>query len=143
VIHQARENAGLIADFMQVALALADRRGGNLSDHGQHRRIHPIGREQRCARVEKPWAWHHRIGMRFAGRESCAERHIARTLFVSRVDDTQKFSGAVKGVEQMVVVDTGKRVNGVEPVADESRNGGLGRGHFHGCRLCLLFAGRL
>src|SRR5262249_17336736 len=59
------------------------------------------------------------------------------------VDDTQKFSGAVKGVEQMVVVDTGKRVNGIEPVANESRNGSLGCRHFHGCRLCLLFAGRL
>ena len=44
---------------MQVALALADRRRGDLSDHGQDRRIHPVGREQGRARVEKPWAWHH------------------------------------------------------------------------------------
>jgi len=143
MIHQPRQNTPLIADLVQMALMLADRCCGDLPDQCQHGGVHSVGREQGRARVEQARAGHHRIGLRFAGRQRRAERHITRTLLVPGVDDTQEFAGALKGIEQMVVVDTGQRVDGIEPVADEGRNPGLGRRHFDAGRLCLLFAGGL
>jgi hypothetical protein len=58
------------------------------------------------------------------------------------MDDAQEFSGTVKGIEQVVVVDTGKRIDRVEAVADEGRNRGLGRRTFPRLPTLPSFCGR-
>ena len=69
---------------MQVAELAADR-AGDLADQRQHRRVHAIGGEQRGAGIEQARPGHHRIGLRLAGRERRAQRHVGRALFVPGV----------------------------------------------------------
>ena len=142
MIDQPGNDAGLVADLVQMALAFADRVRRDLPDQRQHRRIHAIGGEQRRAGIEQAGAGHHRIGLRLAGRERRAERHIGRALLVAGVDDAQSVAGALEGVEQMIVVDARQRVDGVEPVRDQGRDRGLAGGHVGGGGLGR-FVGRL
>ena len=50
MIDQPRDDAGLIADFVQMAEAAADRALRDLADQRQHRRVHAVGGEEgsRC-----------------------------------------------------------------------------------------------
>ncbi len=52
-IDQPRDNAGLVADFVEMSEFAADIGLRNLTDQSEHRRIHRIGGEQRRARVEE------------------------------------------------------------------------------------------
>ncbi len=99
MIDQPGENAGLIADFMQVALAFADRLGRDLPNDRQHRRIHAVGREQSCSGIEQAGTGHNAIGLRLAGRERRAQRHIGGALFVAGVDHAKCITRALEGVE--------------------------------------------
>ena len=67
---------------------------GNLPDQRQHRRVHAVSGEQRGAGIEQPRPGHHRIGLRLAGRERGAERHIGGALFVAGVDHARCLSPA-------------------------------------------------
>ena len=129
MIDQAGDDAGLIADLMQVAHAAADLGIGDLPDQRQHRRVHAIGGQQRRARVEQAGPRHHRIGLRLAGRQRRAQRHIGRALLVAGMDHTEPVAGPLKGVEQVVVMDAGQGVDGINSVRQQGRHGGLGRGH--------------
>ncbi len=88
------------------------RLGRDLADQAEHRRVHAVGGEQRRAGVEQAGAGHHGIGLRLAGRERRAERHVGRALLVAGVDDRKPVGGALEGVEQVVVVHAGQRVDG-------------------------------
>ena len=48
MIDQPRDDAGLVADLVQMAELAADIALGNLPDQRQHRRVHRIGGEQRA-----------------------------------------------------------------------------------------------
>ena len=50
MIDQPFDDAGLVADLVQVAEIAADIGVGNLADQAEHRRVHGIGGEQRCRR---------------------------------------------------------------------------------------------
>ena len=50
MIDQPLDDAGLVADLVQVAEAAADVGVGDLADQRQHRRVHRIGGEQRRRR---------------------------------------------------------------------------------------------
>ena len=50
IIHQPLDDAGLVADLVQVPEMPADIGVGNFADQRQHRRIHRIGGEQGGAR---------------------------------------------------------------------------------------------
>ena len=67
MIDQPRDDAGLIADLVQMPMAVADRRRRDLPDQRQHRRIHAIGGEQRGAGIEQARARHDGVGLRFGG----------------------------------------------------------------------------
>ena len=54
MIDQPRDDAGLVADFVQMAEAAADVGLGNLADQRQHRRVHRIGGEQRGRELSRP-----------------------------------------------------------------------------------------
>ena len=86
MIDQPRDDAGLVADLVQMAEIAADVGVGNFADQRQHRRVHRIGGEQRRGGVEQARPRHHRVGLRLAGRERRAERHIGRGLLVAGVD---------------------------------------------------------
>ena len=50
IIDQPREDAGLVADLVQMAEVAADVGVGDFADQRQHRRVHRIGGEQRGRR---------------------------------------------------------------------------------------------
>ena len=114
MIDQPRNDAGLIADLVQVAQALADRLGRDLADQRQHRRVHAVGGQQRGTGVQQAGARDHGIGLRLAGRERGAQCHIGRALLVAGMDDGKLVAGALEGVEQVVIVDAGQCINGLE-----------------------------
>ena len=78
---------------------------GNLPDQRQHRRIHAIGGEQRRRGIEQARPGHHGIGLRLAGRERGAERHVGGALLVAGVHGAHAVGGLEQRVEQDVVVD--------------------------------------
>src|SRR5229473_3266626 len=124
-----RDDAGLVADLVEVAEAAADVRVGDLPDQRQHRRVHRIGHEQRRAGVEQSGAGHDRVGLRLAGGERGAERHIGGALFMAGVDGPDGFGGLEQRIEQGIVVHAGKGIDRVEPMGDERGDGRFGGGH--------------
>ena len=129
MIDQAFDDAGLIADFMQMAEHAADRGLRDVPDQRQHRRIGAVGGQERGRRIEQAWSGHHRIGLGAAGGEGGSQRHIGGALLVAAVDGADAVGGFEQGIEQRIIVDAGQRIDGVEAVGDERRHGGLGRGH--------------
>ncbi len=107
---------------------------GNLPDQRQHRRVHGIGREQRRRGIEQARSRHDRIGLRLAGRERRAERHIGGALFVAGVDGAQPVGELEQRVEQKVVLHARQRIDRIEAVGDQRGDDGFGRRH----RLCRL-----
>ena len=99
MIDQPRDDTGLIADLMQVALAATDCGRRNLSDQRQHRRIHAIGGEQRGAGIQEAGAGYDRVSLRLAGRECRAQCHIGGALFMAGVDHAQFVADALEGIE--------------------------------------------
>src|SRR6266699_2220268 len=126
---EAADDAGLVADLVEMAEAAADVGIGNLPDQRQHRRVHGIGHEQRRARVEQPGAGHHSVGLGLAGGERGTERHIGGALLMAGVDGPDGFGGLEQRIEQGIVVHAGKRIDRVEPVGDERSDGRFGGGH--------------
>ena len=105
---------------MQVAVAAADIGLGDLADQRQHRRVGAVGVQQGGRGIEQARPRHHRIGLRLAGRERRAERHVGRALLVPGMDGADAVLGLEQGVEQVVVVDAGQRVDRVEAVRDQA-----------------------
>jgi hypothetical protein len=97
-IDQAGDDAGLVANLVQVAEPAADRGLRNLPDQREHGRVHSVGREQRGRGIEQAGSRHHGIDLRLAGRERGAERQIGCALLVPRVNGAD----ARRGLEQRV-----------------------------------------
>ncbi len=87
MIDQARDDAGLIANFVKMTLTLADRGRGNLSDERQYRRVHSICGQQCGAGIEQTWAWYDRVGLWSACRQRRTQGHIGCALFMPGMDD--------------------------------------------------------
>ena len=134
VVDEARDDAGLVADLMQMAEPLADIGGRNLSDQRQYLRIHRIGREQRSRGIQKTGTGDDGIGLRLAGRERCPERHIGGALLVAGMNGAEPVGEFEQSLEQEVVLGAGERIDRIEAVADQGGDNGLGRCH----RLCRL-----
>ena len=90
-----------------------------MPDQGEDRRVHAIGGEQRGAGIEQAGTRDDDIGLRLAGRQSRAQRHIGRALLMAGVDDAQGVAGALEGVEQVIVVHARQRVDGVDAMGDQ------------------------
>ena len=129
MVDQARDDAGLIVDLVQMAELAADIGVGDLADQRQHRRVHRIGGEQRGRGVEQARPRHHRVGLRLAGRERGAERHVGGALLVARVHGADRRSALEQRVEQVIVLHARQRVDGVEAVRDQRGDDRLGGGH--------------
>ena len=99
VAHQAE----LIVDLVQMAVALVDVGLRDLADQADHRRVHAVGGEQRRAGVQQAGARHDGEGLRLAGRECRAQRHVGRRLLVARMDHAQSVRSVIEGVEQRIV----------------------------------------
>ena len=132
-IDEALEDAGLIADLVQMAEMLADVGVGNFADQRQHRRVHRIGGEQRRRGIEQPGTGHHGIGRGPAGRQRRAQRHVGRALFVAGVDHAHAVGDPKQRLEQEVVLHARQRVDRIDAVRDHSFRDCVSRGH--GCGL--------
>ena len=122
VAHQAQ----LVVDLVQMAVAPVDVGLRDLADQADHRRVHAVGGEQRGAGIQQAGAGHHGEGLRLAGDEGRAQRHVGRRLFVARMDHAQPLGGVVEGVEQRIVVQAGQGVDRVEAMAQEGFDRGFG-----------------
>ena len=111
----------------------------NLSDQGEHGRVHSVGGQQRRAGVKQTRSWNDRIGLRLARCQCRAQGHVGRSLLMTGVDDAQAVAGSVKGIKEVIVVDSGQRIDGVESMSDEGRNRRFRGRHFHTDDLGLLF----
>ena len=127
-IHQTCDNAGLIADFMQVTDPAPDVGMGNLPDQPEHRRVHRISGQERRASVEQARTRHDHIGRRTAGRDRGAERHVGRALLMARMHHADAVGRREQGVEQPVIVHARQRVNGADAMGDQRGDYRLGRG---------------
>ena len=83
---QRAQDADLVGDLVQEAVAFADRAARDLADQRKHARAGRIGGGERRGRVEETRTRHHRIDRGLAGRERRAERHVGGALLVAGVD---------------------------------------------------------
>ena len=132
IIHQALDDAGLVADLVQMAEVAADVGVGDFADQRQHRRVHRIGGEEGGRGVEQARPRHHRVGGGLAGRQRRAQRHIGRALLVPGVDGPHPVASLEQGGEQLVVLHPRQRVDRVDAVAEHRVDGRLGGGHGNG-----------
>jgi hypothetical protein len=109
-----------------MAVAAIDVGLRDLADQPNYRRIHAVGGEQRGAGIEQAGAGHDGEGLRLAGGERRAQRHVGRGLLVSRMNHTQAVGCMVEGVEQGIVMQAGQGVDRVEAVTQESFDRGFG-----------------
>ena len=113
---------------------LVDRDGRDLPGQGDHRRAHAIGGEQRRRRVQHAGAGHHGEGLRPARsparrRAPCRPTVCSCRGWITRI----RSPAALRGVEQMVVVHAGQRVQRVDAVSQQGVDDGFGGGHaWHG-----------
>ena len=131
MVDQARNDAGLIVDLVQLPKLAADVAIRNLPDQRQHRRVHRVGGQQRGACVEQARPRHHGASLRLAGRERRTERHVGRALLMTCVNGPDAILRLEQCIEQMIVLHAGQRVDRVEPMGDEARNDRFGGGHLH------------
>ena len=124
VAHQAQ----LVVDLVQVAVAPVDVGLRDLADQADHRRVHAEGGEQRGAGVQQAGTGHHGEGLRLAGREGRAQRHVGRRLLVARMDHAQPICRVVESVEQRIVMQAGQGIDRVEAMAQEGFDRGFGGG---------------
>ena len=87
----------------------------------------PIGGQQRRTGIEQAGPGYHRIGLRLAGRQRRAQRHIGRALFMAGVHGAEPLGGLEQGVEQVIVVHAGQRIDGVEAMGDQRGHAWLRR----------------
>ena len=132
MIDQPADDAGLVANLVEVAEALADIGIRNLPDQAQHRRVHRIGGQERCRGIEQSGAGHDGIGLRLAGRESRTERHIGGTLLMAGVDRAEPVGESEQCLEELIVLHPWHGIDRVEPVGDESCDDRIGSGHVGG-----------
>ena len=83
------QEAQLVVDLVQMAVALVDVGLRDLADEADHRRVHAVGGEQRGTGIQHARARHDGEDLRLAGRESRAQRHIGGGLLVSWMNDAQ------------------------------------------------------
>ena len=119
MIDQPLDDAGLVADFVQMAEAAADIGVGNLPDQRQHRRVHGIGGEEGGRGIEEAGSGNDGIGLRLSGRERRAERHIGGALLMAGVDGAQPVGELEQRLEQQIVLHARQRIDRVEPVGDQ------------------------
>ena len=94
-------------------------------DDRQHRSIHAVGGEQ-CGRgVQQARAGDDAIGLRRAGRERRAERHVGRALLVPGMHGADGVAVAGERIEEIVIVDAGQRVDRIDAVRGQRRDRGV------------------
>ena len=140
MIDQPFDDAGLVADLVQMAEVSADIGVGDLPDQRQHRRIHGKGGEQRRRGIEQARPRHDGVSLRLAGRQRRAERHIGGALFVAGMHRAQPVGELEQRLEQQIVLHARQRIDGVEAVGDERGDHRLRRRHRRGCLLPLVAA---
>ena len=137
-VDQPRDDAGLVADFVQMRQAAADVALRDLTDEREHRGVHAVGGQERRRGVEQAGAGNHAIGLRLSGRQRGAERHIGGALLVAGVDGADPVGRPRERVEEVVVMDAGKRVDGVEAMGQQRLERRLSRRHAGAPRLRSL-----
>ncbi len=137
-----------------MAVALVDVGLRDLADQADHRRVHAVGGQQRGAGIQQAGAGHDGEGLRLAGGECGAQRHVGRRLLMARMDHAQAIGRVVEGVEQRIVMQAGQGVDRVEAMAQEGFDRGFGGGQTRhddglqtapvpikaGCMRLILFA---
>jgi len=126
------QQAELVVNLVQMAMALVDGKGRNLPRQCDDWRAHAIGGQQRSGSIQDARAGHNGECLRPSGDQSGAERHVGGGLFVTRMDDPHAIGRALRGIEQMIVVHAGKREQRIDPVRQQGfddRRGGGQTGH--------------
>ena len=130
-IDQTGDDPRLIANLVQVPKSPADRGLRDLSDEREHRCVHSVSREQCSCGIEQARSRHNRVGLRFAGREGCAEREIGSALFVPCVNDPDVVGSLEQRVEERVVVHARERIDRLDAMRNQRADGCLGGRHAH------------
>ena len=92
-VDQPRDDAGLVANFVQMRQAAADVALRDLTDQREDGRVHAVGGQERGGGVEQAGAGNHAIGLRLSRRQRGAERHIGGALLVTGVDGADPVGG--------------------------------------------------
>jgi hypothetical protein len=122
------QQAELVVDLVQMAVALVDVGLRDLPYKADHRRVHAEGGEKRGARIQHARTRHDGEGLRLAGRQSRAQRHVGRGLLVSRMNHAQAVRRVIEGIEQWIVVQAGQGIDRVDAMAQEGFDRGFGSG---------------
>jgi hypothetical protein len=126
---EVAQQAELVGDLVQMAVALVDGEGRDLADQGEDGRIEAECGQQGGRGVQQARAGHHRERLRPAGGESGAERHVGGGLLVAGVDDADAPVGAVQRVEQVVVMHAGQAIQRVDAVQQQAFDHRVSRAH--------------
>ena len=122
------QEAQLVVDLVQMAVALVDVGLRDLAYEADHRGVHAVGGEECRTGVQHARPRHHGEDLRLAGRQRRAQRHVCRGLLVPRMNDAQAARGMIEGVEQWIVVQAGQGIDGVDAMAQEGFDRGFGSG---------------
>jgi hypothetical protein len=128
-IDQTADDAGLVADFVQLTEAASDIGIRDLPDEAEHGRIHGIGGEQGGPGIEQAGPRHDGIGLRPRGGERGAQSHVGGALLMAGMDHLDAVGRAEQRIEQVIVVDARQGVERMDPVGGERSHRGLGRRH--------------
>ena len=129
MIDEPFDDAGLIADLMELPEIAADIGVRDLPDQAEHRNIGGKGGQERRPGIEQTRSRHHGESLRLAGRQRRAERHIGGALLVPGVDGVQPVRILEQRFEQKIVLHAGQGIDGVEAVAYQRRDHRFGRRH--------------
>jgi hypothetical protein len=122
-IDQTSNDAGLVANLMEMSKPAPDRGLCDLSDQRQHGCVHSIGSKQRSRGIEQPGSRHDGVDLRLGGGEGSTQRHIGRALLVTGVDGAHVVASPEQRIEQRIVVHARQRIDGVDTMGDEGADG--------------------
>ena len=129
VLGDVAQQPELVVDLVQMPVPVVDRERRNLPGQRDHRRAHAIGGEQCRRGVQHTRSRHHGERLRPAGHQRGAESHVGGGLLVPRMQHAEPALLAMGGIEQVVVVHAGQRVEGIDAVADQALDHRIGGAH--------------
>jgi len=119
---EGAEDAELVGDFVEHAVAAADVVAVELAGEAEDRGIGGVGGGEGGGGVEESGAGDDYEDAGIARGEGVTEGHVGCALLVARVDDAHAVAGVVDGCVEVVVLYAGEAEDGVDAVGEESVN---------------------
>ena len=120
------QQAELVMNLVQMAVALVDGERRDLSHQRNHRRAHAIGGQQRRRGIQQPRPGHHREGLRLPRHQRRPQCHIRRRLLMPRMNHAHAVAGPLCGIEEVIVVHAGQGIERIDAMPQQALDHSFG-----------------